>query len=533
MSEGNMEHTSTTNIYASELFVLFAGYEKAFGRYTVKRANNKGKMEGRATTVPRSITVEDWRTHVKGTGPGVGIIPLRADNTVLWGAIDIDVIGIDHKALEAKCKSLNLPLVICSSKSGGAHLYLFLAEAVDAKRVVSVLQQWSAVLGHGGCEVFPKQTSRYDEKDVGNWLNLPYFDADNTVRHCIRDGKPITLPDFIEFAKSMRVSDERLIESRAGTSDDGGMFSDGPPCLQFLAANGGFPDGARNEGLYDVAVYLKKKDGIDGVKGRLNDYNSSLCHPTLPASDVQATEKSVSKNDYEYKCRHAPIAAHCNRALCVRREFGVFDTTPILSLQKYVGDPVLWFFEVDGKRFAFTTKELMTQKLFQQRLGEAINRYPRTLSQNVFEQKIDAAMKAADIIYAPEDETPYGLFKEAVRGYLLGQARTLIVDELLNPRPSPYFAKEQSEYWFTLSGVRHYLDTHRVQYASAQGIGQWLRAMGATNNEGKTTWIRKRDGTRGQAYLWKMKSEMITPLVDAPDNLNFGEDGDPERNIEF
>ena len=39
-----------------------------------------------------------------------------------------------------------------------------------------------------------------------------------------------------------------------------GAFSDGPPCLQALAASG-FPQGTRNMGLFNMGVYARSKFG--------------------------------------------------------------------------------------------------------------------------------------------------------------------------------------------------------------------------------------------------------------------------------
>ena len=84
---------------------LFAGYEKAHGRFEVKRTNDKGKAEGRAVTVPAPATEAIWKEHVDGTGPGLGIIPLLHDDTISWACIDLDVTTINHVELEKKFKN--------------------------------------------------------------------------------------------------------------------------------------------------------------------------------------------------------------------------------------------------------------------------------------------------------------------------------------------------------------------------------------------------------------------------------------------
>ena len=61
----------------------------------------------------------------------------------------------------------------------------------------------SAALGHGRCEIFPKQEQVLVERgDVGNFINLPYFDSEQTFRYAILKSegeyKDATLQEFIE-----------------------------------------------------------------------------------------------------------------------------------------------------------------------------------------------------------------------------------------------------------------------------------------------------------------------------------------------
>jgi hypothetical protein len=51
-----------------------------------------------------------WKAHVDGERP-LGIVPIRTDDTVVWGSIDYDVYGEDLTALIKKVESLKLPLV--------------------------------------------------------------------------------------------------------------------------------------------------------------------------------------------------------------------------------------------------------------------------------------------------------------------------------------------------------------------------------------------------------------------------------------
>ncbi|WP_192259335.1 TOTE conflict system archaeo-eukaryotic primase domain-containing protein [Mesorhizobium caraganae] len=288
---------------------LFQGYGKNHGQYEIKRVNEKGKNEGKASTRKGPATPAVWGVHLDGTGPGVGIIPLMADNTVVWGVIDIGEIEIDLDALEKQCRAESLPLVVCRSKSGGAHCFLFLKEPIPAERIVPLLESFAARLGYAGCEIFPKQTTRLNEdEDIGNWLNMPYFYAEKTNRYCMHDKSELDLDAFLNFAESMKQTEDQLVVADVlPQEEDDTLFASGPPCLQTLHAKGGFPDGTRNDGMYNVAVYLKKRFP-DDWEDRMDDYNRAMCRDGgyLNKEEIKNTIKSVRKKEYWYRCKRHP-----------------------------------------------------------------------------------------------------------------------------------------------------------------------------------------------------------------------------------
>jgi hypothetical protein len=61
---------------------------------------------------------------------------------------------LDHAGLVKKIKSLELPLVVCRSKSGGAHVFLFTKEPIAAARMQEYLKASAALLGEAGREIF-------------------------------------------------------------------------------------------------------------------------------------------------------------------------------------------------------------------------------------------------------------------------------------------------------------------------------------------------------------------------------------------
>ena len=188
---------------------LFPSYPKAHGIFEIKETDPQtGKIKGNARTIRCGATLQEWEEHLAGGPRGLGAIPLLDDGvSVTFGVIDIDDNQIDHTMLDAKVRELDLPLVVCRSKSGGAHCYLFLEKPCLAKEVVDALTNWSAALGYPGVEIFPKQIRREVDEETGNprpgnWINLPYHGAETTDRYCVHGGERLSLGQFIDLGVS-------------------------------------------------------------------------------------------------------------------------------------------------------------------------------------------------------------------------------------------------------------------------------------------------------------------------------------------
>ena len=123
---------------------IFSGLDIAYGTYIIKKERGDGKQAGQATVVRKPPTDDLWEKHLAGVEPSLGIIPIRADNSCIWGCIDIDQYPIDHKGLVEKIEGLNLPLVVCRSKSGGAHCFLFTKEPIPAREMQDYLKACAA-----------------------------------------------------------------------------------------------------------------------------------------------------------------------------------------------------------------------------------------------------------------------------------------------------------------------------------------------------------------------------------------------------
>ena len=191
---------------------IFTGLERAHGVTKVGQSNGDGtKVQGKSFIKRDPVTDQLWLDHLQGRD-SLGIIPINDDNLCIWGCIDIDsYAGFDHKKLVDKIFNLHLPLVVCRSKSGGAHVFLFTDNYVTAKLMQDKLTQIKAVLGYSGSEVFTKQTELKSEDDTGNFLNLPYFNGDDTTRYAFdRMGQAVNLEGFYKLHYENKITPQQL-----------------------------------------------------------------------------------------------------------------------------------------------------------------------------------------------------------------------------------------------------------------------------------------------------------------------------------
>ena len=123
---------------------IFEGLTIAYGQYQKGEKGENGKQKGKAFIVRQQVTRELFENHIKGVGPALGIIPITEKNDCKWGCIDIDEYNLDHKSLISNIRNLNLPLIVCRSKSGGAHVFLFAKEFIPASSCKTLLKNFKS-----------------------------------------------------------------------------------------------------------------------------------------------------------------------------------------------------------------------------------------------------------------------------------------------------------------------------------------------------------------------------------------------------
>lgn len=137
---------------------LFAGLEHAFGT-------------GRGEWIKRPHRPEDWIKHLNGEGPGIGIAPLRPDNTVTFAAIDLD--EPDFAAAREMQGFLPGRTFVERSRSGNAHVWVFFRDPIEAWVPMGILKTATEAAGKRFVEVFPKNHD-FARVKLGNYINLPF-----------------------------------------------------------------------------------------------------------------------------------------------------------------------------------------------------------------------------------------------------------------------------------------------------------------------------------------------------------------------
>ena len=394
---------------------LFKGSIKAHGSWEVIDLKN-----GRAKTIKRGPTIEDFTKHIDGRA-GLGIVPIGPDYKCYFGAIDIDDhkktknTSIDHAKLAIKIATLGLPLIVCKSKSGGAHCYTFVKEPIPASEMITNLHKWGRTLGYKSIEIFPKQ-SELGEGQIGNWINLPYYG--NERYGFSPSGNPLNLESFIKLAESMVEAKYEVKEQ-----DEPRDFKDAPPCLEFIYKVG-INDGERNTTLFNYGVYFKKAFPSDW-KEKMRTLNYKAVSPPLVEKELNILIKSLEKTEYRYKCKEEPLCSVCDSTVCKSRAYGIDPDDDISGVEVMFGEltmidmkPPKWILDISGHNVVLTTEELFSPKKVMYRCFEACRVVLDDISVKQWKLLITEKVKTVRIEEAPEDANEVGPVIDALLEYI-------------------------------------------------------------------------------------------------------------------
>lgn len=409
---------------------LFRGRSDYYGHRDFKSGNtwSEGARDDNGTLLKQSdgsnvkpppLDKHHYQDHLEGV-KGLRIIPIVPDGNVWMACIDIDKDDIDHVELARRIAEFGFPLYVFVSKSHAAHVYIFFDKnGKPAKGVIEKLKEYALALGCERdlvkAEIFPVQAAVSGDSQ-GNAINLPLFETEDPIVGKMVDaqGNYYGLEDALNKIEVW--SSQRKLPIPLRTVG----FNDGPPCLETLHDQGGFPTGQRNKGMYNVGVFMKKAYEEDWEE-RLESYNLKFLPSPMTEKEIHDIVKSLKKKDYQYKCSDDPIASVCQKEICKGRAFGIKTLQerieaeaariplPITHLRKYNTAPAEYAMKVSEIWVQLIGKELMNYNALRVHLMGAMNLVPPMMTQKHWEAKLSVLMPKMEFIDVSEDCGDYAL----------------------------------------------------------------------------------------------------------------------------
>ena len=242
----------------------------------------------------------------------------------------------------------------------------------------------------------------------------------------------------------------------------------------------GISEGGRNNGLFNIGVYLRKAYP-DSWESEILRYNMEFFSPPLPLPEVNIVAKQVQRKDYAYKCSDAPINAHCNKELCQTRKFGIGAAVAgatIANLRKYNSTPPVWFMDVNGEPLELDTEALMNQMTFQRACMEQLNFMPRSVAKQQWESRIGKLLSEmrdneSAIIEVAQDASVSGQFYDYLEEFCRHLQQAQDREEILLRRP--WTDEEQGRTYFRLKDFEAFLRKNKFFEYKSHRIAQRLR----------------------------------------------------------
>ena len=445
---------------ATKFHSLFQSNPNVYGQTTLtgKVRDRDGKQDSKSFLVKNPLTVEIWEDHLKGNRL-IGCTPILDNDRVMWGALDIDVYQNSNtiEELNKQIAEHKLPFIVFRSKSGGAHVYVFLSEPIAAKTVIDKLKAFSAFFGQGVCEIYPKQPkigNRKDDSKYGNWINMPYSGSP-TLQYAIKpDGTGYNPEEFLQVAEATRLTEAQFKELEVPQIESE-LLPEGPPCLNYIFENRTQESENRNITLSNVAVYLKKAEPSEW-KSQLHRFNKKFSDP-LPDREVDAIVKSYEKKDYKYQCAQEPLCRFCDAKLCGQRRHGIGQEEFLpnnRSLIQLKSDPPLWFLTLDHEEIQLTTAEFDNFNMFNQRVMERLLfKYPPIKQEDWIKQQ-NLLLKNCVRIDVPFEMTPIGQFVEYLSTFCSAAS-----EDMTHIKNGP--VRQNNYYVFRMVDLKDYLNQQR------------------------------------------------------------------------
>jgi hypothetical protein len=278
---------------------------------------------------------------------------------------------------------------------------------------------------------------------------------------------------------------------------------------------GTISEGGRNNGLFNIGVYLRKAFP-DSWESEILNYNMQYLEPPLPLNEVNVVARQLHRKDYAYKCSDAPINAHCNKELCRTRRYGIgaaVQGANIANLRKYNSTPPVWFIDVNGEPLELDTDALMSQGLFQKACMEQLHMMPRTVSRNIWESRISSLMtemkeNESAIMEVSQDASISGQFYDYLEEFCRHLQQAQDREEILLRKP--WTDEEEGFTYFRLKDFENHLKKNRFFEYKSHKVAQRLRDI-----QGESTVLKIKGST---LRVWKIPAfEFSAVEVDTPE----------------
>lgn len=480
------------------------------------------KKTNRAETLHEQPIIDHFVDHLNGD-TGIGVVPIDDESMVRWGAIDIDAheegTSIDLDPIWEKIQELKLPLVLCQSKSQGAHLYLYLKDKMPASVIQGVLKKWASDIGHPGVEIFPKQ-KKLAKNQSGNWINLPYFAASKTARFAYA-GRKLSLLEFLDYAEANQKTQEEIMKMIYGEN-----HADAPPCIFHMLTQGGIGSGFRNNAMFNIAIYYKKV-GVGDLLSEMSAVNKVVMPKPLTKREVVSVTSSVLKSDYGYRCNEDPIAGLCDKEVCKLKKYGIgqgnktmFDDFLIHSLKKIMTDPPKYIVNINNQADITVDHETLFNFIrFQLACFAYADLVIPPIKSSDWQSGLKAVMEKMERIEAPEDVGPKAIIRDMLDEFTR-------ICERLNDEGQPKYGNPND----VMRGIPVLVEGPDVIFRSSDFIS-FLKRKKAEEAKGADLWVILRN--LGCGYHRQRIGEKVTRVWSKPANIAVTTFEKIEPKVEF
>ena len=523
---------------------IFEGLSSAYGQF--RKDNNRlaVKVEGKSFIEKKPVTKELWQNHLNGTGPNLGVFALTREGTCKWGAIDIDVNNFDYEDLLNRIRKQKLPLIMFRSKSGRAHVYMFMKDFTPAQEVQTVMKKFAGKLGLADKldRVYPMQTS-LSKNDFGSWLNMPYYNQEETSTCAYKDNfDGATIEEFFEMYDKYVQTDlsQHLVEEvkqnikkpKEKTLEDFLL-----PCTKncLKLNNNKIPDENRNDYLLHMYTWSMRavEKGVKKIpeyskmdaETLLKYFNQEYMARPVEEKEIQNTIFKSKDKEYKYLCKKPTITKYCDSSECTRHLCGITPldaeklvkaTQALGKITRYLSEPPIFFESVDVKnengsgykriRIEMQGEDIINKQKWLNKLANQgyfphISLHEQKSSDFLvmqYERLENCLNEAAD-----EEASEDFEFKSIIYSFVNKMTVSYNKEDLL--KNACYVNKDTHELDFKLPSLMEYLKSNHIKIPANQLTLKLKKIMGAKKING-TVYDEVLDKQRSYP-TWRFKSD--------------------------